>query len=68
MQSWFSSLTRAAQAGFNKDDLFPRPLPLPPLAEQGRIIIKIEEIIDLIDQLRDVVGNTKYQGKGRPKK
>lgn len=68
MQSWFRSLTRAAQAGFNKDDLYPRPLPLPPIVEQKRIVKKVEEIMILINQLRDIMGDNKTGSKGRPKK
>jgi len=40
---------------------------LPPLTEQKRIVKKIEEIVVLIDKLRDVVGGNKNQGRGRPK-
>lgn len=68
MQSWFRSLTRAAQAGFNKDDLYPRPLPLPPIVEQKRIVKKVEEVMVLINRLRDIVDDNKIGSKGRPKK
>ena len=43
-------------------------LPLPPSAEQKRIIKKVDEIMVLINQLRDIVGDNKTGSKGRPKK
>lgn len=42
--------SRSAQAGFNKDDLDSLLLPIPPLAEQHRIVAKIEEILPYIEQ------------------
>ena len=42
--------SRSAQAGFNKDDLNSLLFPLPPLAEQNRIVAKLEEILPLIDR------------------
>jgi len=43
-------------------------IPLPPVAEQKRIVKKVDEIMVLINQLRDVIGGNKSQGRGRPKK
>lgn len=43
-------------------------IPLPPVAEQKRIVKKVEEVMVLINQLRDVIGGSKSQGRGRPKK
>lgn len=41
---------RAAQAGFNKEDLSSLPFPLPPVLEQERIVQKIESCFSKIEE------------------
>ena len=41
--------SRSAQAGFNKDDLENMWFPVPPIAEQRRIVNSIEQILPLVE-------------------
>lgn len=50
-QSLFSGISRSAQAGFSKDDIAPKVIPIPPLKEQHRIVAKVDELMALCDQL-----------------
>lgn len=43
--------SRSAQAGFNKSDLASINFPLPPLAEQQRIVAKVDELMGICDRL-----------------
>ena len=50
-QRMFTGISRSAQDGFNKDDIAPCVLPLPPVSEQHRIVAKVDELMVLCDQL-----------------
>ena len=44
---------RSAQAGFNRDDLASLMFPLPPLAEQQRIVDRIESLFAKLDEAKE---------------
>lgn len=44
---------RSAQAGFNRSDLSELPFPLPPLAEQQRIVNRIESLFAKLDEAKE---------------
>jgi len=50
-QNLFLGISRSAQAGFSKNDISPKILPIPPLAEQHRIVAKVDELMTFCDQL-----------------
>jgi len=46
--------------GISRDMLLKTPLPLPPLAEQERIVAKLDEVLPLIDQLAELEREREY--------
>lgn len=56
-QSPLMTISRTAQAGFNKDDLAEFKLPLPPIEEQQRIVDTIESIFEKLDTAKELVQN-----------
>ncbi|WP_314501792.1 restriction endonuclease subunit S [uncultured Actinomyces sp.] len=46
--------------GISRDMLLTTPLPLPPLAEQERIVAKLEELLPLTDQLAELEREREY--------
>ena len=71
--SYFDDMANRACVGvaypaINDNKFEKLPIPLPPLAEQKRIVKKVEEIMVLINNLHEVVGESRIQTRGRPKK
>lgn len=64
----FKHVKETAQPSLSMGTIRDIDYPIPPMGEQRRIVKKVDEIMVLIDQLRDVVGGNKNQGRGRPKK
>jgi type I restriction enzyme S subunit len=50
-QSYFLGISRSAQDGFNKSDIEQKLVPILPLAEQHRIVAKVDELMALCDRL-----------------
>ena len=46
-----TEISRSAQAGFNKSNLFPLPLPLPPREGQKRIVETVDRLMEICDAL-----------------
>ena len=57
-QSFFKGISRSAQAGFSKKDIADQVLPLPPFAEQHRIVAKVDELMALCDTLEQQQENS----------
>ena len=52
IQSYFATTTRTlAQPTLNVGAIEQTPIPLPPLAEQRRIVAKVDQLMALVDQL-----------------
>ena len=55
-QSLLDSITSATAIGkFNKTDFKKLPIPIPPLAEQQRIVQKIEELFHVLDNIQNAL-------------
>lgn len=54
-QGKLKEISRTAQAGFNSTDFNDMYFPLPPLAEQQRIVQKIEELFSVLDNIQKVL-------------
>ena len=52
-QGLLKNYSRSAQAGFNKEDLDSLLIPLPPLAEQERIVVKLDKLLPLCEGLKE---------------
>lgn len=52
-QNPLMAISRTAQAGFNKEDLSRFAMPLPPLAEQCRIVARIESLFSKLDEAKE---------------
>ncbi len=50
-----ASSGRSAQAGFNREDMDSIPFPLPPLAEQQRIVEQIESLFAKLDEAKEKI-------------
>ena len=56
----FKAQAKSMIPGISRDMLLTTPLPLPPLAEQERIVAKLDEILPLIDQLAELEREREY--------
>ena len=44
--------TQSAQKNLNVDTILSVPFPLPPLAEQKRIVARVDELLKICDELK----------------
>lgn len=56
-QNPLRTISRSAQAGFNKEDLLNFVMPLPPLKEQQRIVERIESLFVKLDEAKEKVSD-----------
>ena len=56
----FKAQAKSMIPGISRDMLLTTPLPLPPLAEQERIVAKLDEILPLIEQLAELEREREY--------
>jgi type I restriction enzyme S subunit len=60
VQSYFTSTTRTlAQPTLNVGMIEQTPIPVPPLAEQRRIVAKVDQLMTLVDQLENQLASTR---------
>jgi type I restriction enzyme S subunit len=53
----------AGKPGLNLDNIRSLPIPLPPLAEQRRIVEKVDALMDLCDQLETRLAATRTESR-----
>lgn len=65
-QTYYSNLNTGKSTSMNnitKDQLFEKPLPLPPLAEQKAIVAKVEKLFAICDQLESQITSNQTHAK-----
>lgn len=51
-----AKMSNGVKPGLNRNDAYKIPIPLPPLKEQARIAVKIDEVLGIADSLRSLLG------------